>query len=96
MSEISWVCLVRPTCSLDAQVHDRYAASPRPKLRSKSRLRRCDEQSVLAYVLQVRLGVAQHPGVLGILHFPYYVSGHSFSGLLDSVVVWVLGRRASV
>ena len=33
-----------------------------------------------------------HSDVFGILHFPYYVLAHtkSFSGILNSVGVWVL------
>lgn len=38
-----------------------------------------------------------HPGIFGILHLTYYVLGrtNSFSGLLNSIVVWVLDRRES-
>lgn len=37
-----------------------------------------------------------HTGTFDILHLTYYVLGHtkSFPGILTSMVVWALGRRA--
>ncbi len=51
----------------------------------------------LAYC-KIRPDVVEHPGTSGILHFTYYVLGRpkSFSGILNSKVVWVLERRAHV
>ncbi len=49
----------------------------------------------LAYY-KIEPDVLEHPGTCRILHFTYYVLGHtkSFSGILNSkVVVWVLECR---
>ncbi len=46
---------------------------------------------------KIQPDVVQHPGTFGILHFTYYVLGQikSFSGILNSKVVWVLLRRVN-
>ena len=43
---------------------------------------------------QMQPDVEQHPGTFGILHFPYFLLGHTiyFSGILYSMVVWALER----
>ncbi len=48
----------------------------------------------LAYC-KIRLDEIGHPGTSGILHFKYYVLGHtkSFSDVLNSRKVWVLECR---
>ncbi len=55
------------------------------------------QKSVLACILQIQLNVAEHPDTAGILHLTYYILGHtkSFSGTLNSSVVWVLEHRVS-
>ncbi len=42
--------------------------------------------------------IVGHPGISGILHFTHCVLGHtkSFSGALDSGVVWVLEHTQSL
>lgn len=40
--------------------------------------------------------VVERPGMSGLLHYTYFILGHSvsFTGILNSVAVWVLERRA--
>ncbi len=47
----------------------------------------------LAYC-KMRLDAVEHPGIFGILHLTCCVLGHtsSFSGILNSMVVWILER----
>ena len=52
---------------------------------------------MLAAYCEMRPGVAQQPGIFGILYFPYGLLGHTkyFSSALNSMVVRVLEHRES-
>ncbi len=51
----------------------------------------------LAYC-KIRPNVVAHPVTSGMWHFTYYILGHtkSFSGILNTKVVWVLEYRISI